>query len=191
MSLQQTEAHQESYFVAQLAAEAKRPDVAAPATIDSLVAKLTYLKDEEIDLVKAAHDYARKAHEGQTRRTGHEYITHPMAVAQILADMNMDHQSLMAALLHDVIEDSDDEDERRRFDYEANPVTSWMWSLFFAIKITSCFLISGLLIAVMTMARGGDYNVKNSNRIMRYRIIFQAVALIVILGLIWWRRSTG
>ena len=72
MSLQQTEAHQESYFVAQLAAEAKRPDVAAPATIDSLVSKLTYLKDEEIDLVKAAHDYARKAHEGQTRRTGHE-----------------------------------------------------------------------------------------------------------------------
>lgn len=54
----------------------------------------------------------------------------------------------------DVIEDSDDEDERRRFDYEANPVTSWMWSLFFAINITSCFLISGLLIAVMTMARG-------------------------------------
>ena len=51
MSLQQTEAQQESYFVAQLAAEAKRPDVAAPATIDSLVSKLSYLKDEEIDLV--------------------------------------------------------------------------------------------------------------------------------------------
>ena len=107
MSLQQTEAQQESYFVAQLAAEAKRPDVAAPATIDSLVSKLSYLKDEEIDLVKAAHEYARKAHEGQTRRTGHEYITHPMAVAEILANMNMDHQSLMAALLHDVIEDSE------------------------------------------------------------------------------------
>ena len=51
MSLQQTEAHQESYFVAQLAAEAKRSDVAAPATIESLVSKLTYLNDEEIDLV--------------------------------------------------------------------------------------------------------------------------------------------
>ena len=103
MSLQQTEAHQESYFVAQLAAEAKRSDVAAPATIESLLSKLTYLKDEEIDLVKAAHDYARKAHEGQIRRTGHEYITHPMAVAQILANMNMDHQSLMAALLLSLI----------------------------------------------------------------------------------------
>ena len=51
MSLQQTEAHQESYFVAQLAAEAKRPDVAAPATIDSLVSRLSYLKDEEIDVI--------------------------------------------------------------------------------------------------------------------------------------------
>ena len=107
MSLQQTETQQESYFVAQLAAEAKRHDVAAPATIDSLVYKLSYLKDGEIDLVKAAHEYARKAHEGQTRRTGHAYITHPMAVAEILANMNMDHQSLMAALLHDVIEDSE------------------------------------------------------------------------------------
>jgi hypothetical protein len=42
---------------------------------------------------------------------------------------------------------------------------------------------------VLTMARGGDYNIKNSNRIMRYRIIFQAVALIIVLGLMWWRRT--
>lgn len=42
---------------------------------------------------------------------------------------------------------------------------------------------------VMTMARGGEYNIKNSNRIMRYRIIFQAIALIIILGLMWWRRT--
>ena len=41
---------------------------------------------------------------------------------------------------------------------------------------------------VLTMARGGEYNIKNSNRIMRYRIIFQAIALIVILGLMWWQR---
>ena len=42
---------------------------------------------------------------------------------------------------------------------------------------------------VLTMARGGDYNIKNSNRIMRYRIIFQAIALVVILILIWWKRG--
>ena len=107
MSLPQAETRQESYFVAQLAAEAKRPDVAAPATIDSLVANLGYLSDEETTLVRQAHAYATRAHQGQRRRTGHAYITHPTAVAQILADMNMDHQSLMAALLHDVIEDSE------------------------------------------------------------------------------------
>ena len=107
MSLPQAETRQESYFVAQLAAEAKRPDVAAPATIDSLVANLGYLSDDETTLVRQAHTYATRAHQGQRRRTGHAYITHPTAVAQILADMNMDHQSLMAALLHDVIEDSE------------------------------------------------------------------------------------
>ena len=42
---------------------------------------------------------------------------------------------------------------------------------------------------VLTMARGGEYNIKNSNRIMRYRIIFQAIALVVILILIWWKRG--
>ena len=107
MSLPQAETREESYFVAQLAAEAKRHDVAAPATIDSLIANLTYLSDEEINLVRDAHAYASQAHQGQHRRTGHDYITHPTAVAQILANMNMDHQSLMAALLHDVIEDSE------------------------------------------------------------------------------------
>ena len=42
---------------------------------------------------------------------------------------------------------------------------------------------------VLTMARGGGYNVKNSNRIMRYRIIFQAIALLVIMVLIWMRQN--
>jgi hypothetical protein len=44
---------------------------------------------------------------------------------------------------------------------------------------------------VVTMARGGTYNVKNSNRIMRYRIIFQAIAPVVILVLMWIRRNNG
>lgn len=53
-------------------------------------------------------------------------------------------------------------------------------------------IVAGILgWGVLTMARGGEYNVKNSNRIMRYRIIFQAIALIVILGLMWWRRTNG
>ena len=44
---------------------------------------------------------------------------------------------------------------------------------------------------IITMARGGAYNVKNSNRIMRYRIIFQALALIIILVLMWFRHKSG
>lgn len=101
------EATTESYFVGQLAKAAKRPEVAAPATIESLLKKISYLTPEQIADVQRAHTYAAEAHEGQWRRTGHHYITHPTAVAQILADSRMDHQTLMAALLHDVIEDSD------------------------------------------------------------------------------------
>ena len=60
------------------------------------------------------------------------------------------------------------------------------------ILVIALVIVAGILgWGVMTMARGGEYNVKNSNRIMRYRIIFQAIALVVILGLIWWRRSAG
>jgi len=51
-------------------------------------------------------------------------------------------------------------------------------------------IVAGILgWGVLTMARGGEYNIENSNRIMRYRIIFQAVALVVILILIWWKRG--
>jgi hypothetical protein len=51
-------------------------------------------------------------------------------------------------------------------------------------------IVAGILgWGVLTMARGGEYNAKNSNRIMRYRIIFQAAALIVILVLMWFRKS--
>lgn len=56
-----------------------------------------------------------------------------------------------------------------------------------AVALLSVAVILGW--GVLTMARGGDYNVKNSNRIMRYRIIFQAIALIIILGLMWFQRS--
>ena len=51
-------------------------------------------------------------------------------------------------------------------------------------------VVAILFWGIFTMARGGAYNVKNSNRLMRYRIIFQAAALLIILGLMW-QRSTG
>lgn len=60
------------------------------------------------------------------------------------------------------------------------------------ILAASLAIVAGILgWGVLTMARGGEYNVKNSNRIMRYRIVFQALALLVILGLMWWRLTNG
>ena len=59
------------------------------------------------------------------------------------------------------------------------------------ILMVALLAVAGILAwGVLTMARGGDYNIKNSNRIMRYRIIFQGLALIIILGLMW-HRGTG
>lgn len=76
-------------------------------SIESLSNTLkTYLNPEQTNHVKRAYFYAEQAHFGQRRRSGEAYITHPLAVAQILADMHMDHQSLIAAMLHDVIEDT-------------------------------------------------------------------------------------
>jgi guanosine-3',5'-bis(diphosphate) 3'-pyrophosphohydrolase len=66
----------------------------------------TYLNPEQSNQVKRAYYFAEQAHFGQFRRSGEPYVTHPLAVAGILADMHMDHQSLMAAMLHDVIEDT-------------------------------------------------------------------------------------
>ncbi len=75
--------------------------------IDTLADRLsTYLGADQVNLVRRAYFYAEQAHDGQRRRSGEAYVTHPLAVANILADMHMDHQSLMAAMLHDVIEDT-------------------------------------------------------------------------------------
>jgi len=66
----------------------------------------SYLNAEQIREVYRAYQFGAEAHAGQTRKTGEPYIEHPVAVAQILADMRMDYKCLMAAILHDVIEDT-------------------------------------------------------------------------------------
>ena len=66
----------------------------------------TYLPEDQIKRLRQAYLVARDAHEGQTRSSGEPYITHPVAVACILAEMKLDYETLMAALLHDVIEDT-------------------------------------------------------------------------------------
>ncbi|MCZ6459599.1 MAG: HD domain-containing protein, partial [Gammaproteobacteria bacterium] len=97
----------QSYFVSRLAENAKLDTVASPATITALLSRLeSYLPPDQVQKVAQAHAYAEAAHEGQMRRTGHPYITHPLAVANILAGMRMDPETVIAALLHDVMEDT-------------------------------------------------------------------------------------
>ena len=75
--------------------------------LDRLSGQLsTYLSSDQVNAVRRAYYYAEQAHDGQLRSSGEHYVTHPLAVATILAEMHMDHQSLMAAMLHDVIEDT-------------------------------------------------------------------------------------
>jgi len=66
----------------------------------------SYLSKVHVDLLKKAYVVAHDAHDGQMRSSGDPYITHPVAVALNLAKMNLDHETIMAALLHDVIEDT-------------------------------------------------------------------------------------
>jgi GTP pyrophosphokinase len=58
------------------------------------------------DIIDRAYIYSARAHEGQVRLSGEPYLSHPLEVADILADMKMDMESIAAALLHDVIEDT-------------------------------------------------------------------------------------
>jgi guanosine-3',5'-bis(diphosphate) 3'-pyrophosphohydrolase len=66
----------------------------------------TYLEPDQIREVYRAYLFGAEAHEGQTRMSGEPYIYHPLAVAKTMAEMRMDHNSIIAAILHDVIEDT-------------------------------------------------------------------------------------
>ena len=67
----------------------------------------TYLPDEQVAKVLEAYEFGAAAHEGQTRKSGEPYITHPVAVAQELAEMHLDAEAICAAILHDVVEDTE------------------------------------------------------------------------------------
>ncbi|MBU3558005.1 bifunctional (p)ppGpp synthetase/guanosine-3',5'-bis(diphosphate) 3'-pyrophosphohydrolase [Polynucleobacter sp. Ross1-W9] len=75
-------------------------------SIEGLLAKLSYLKPDEIVQIKKAFQFSDAAHLGQYRHSGEPYITHPVAVAELCATWRLDAPSIMAALLHDVIEDT-------------------------------------------------------------------------------------
>ena len=86
-------------------AAAKAANNAASASFAALTAKLDYLDTADVDRVRQAYRFADEAHLGQLRGNGEPYITHPIAVAAQCAEWKLDAQALMAALLHDAMED--------------------------------------------------------------------------------------
>ncbi|MBM3337470.1 MAG: bifunctional (p)ppGpp synthetase/guanosine-3',5'-bis(diphosphate) 3'-pyrophosphohydrolase, partial [Betaproteobacteria bacterium] len=87
-------------------------DESAPATgvasVTQLINRLAdYLNPSELKKIKEAYRFSDEMHLGQVRKSGEPYISHPIAVAEICADWKLDAQAIMAALLHDVMEDQD------------------------------------------------------------------------------------
>ncbi len=78
---------------------------AAAASFAALMAKLDYLSTEDVDSIRRAYRFADEAHLGQKRANGEPYITHPISVASLCAEWKLDAQALMAALMHDTLED--------------------------------------------------------------------------------------
>jgi len=75
------------------------------ASFAALLDKLSYLGKPELKLIREAYKFADEAHLGQFRASGEPYITHPIAVAGLVADWRLDAQAVMAALMHDAMED--------------------------------------------------------------------------------------
>jgi RelA/SpoT family (p)ppGpp synthetase len=79
----------------------------AAVLITDLRQHLGYLKPSDVSRIEEAYQFSSTAHQGQFRKSGHPYISHPIAVAEIVADWQLDAQAVMAALLHDVMEDTE------------------------------------------------------------------------------------
>lgn len=78
----------------------------ASVSVDGLLTRARqYLPEDRLGIIREAFEFAAKHHEGQTRKTGDPYITHPLAVAELVANLELDHLAIAAALLHDVQED--------------------------------------------------------------------------------------
>ncbi len=78
------------------------------ADTESLIAEVsTYLKPQDVEHIRVAIEFSRDAHQGQLRRSGLPYVTHPIAVARLLTPLHLDAQTIIAALLHDVVEDTE------------------------------------------------------------------------------------
>ena len=88
----------------------KHPQIAAdsPADVRAWLSAIEASRDAtDIDLIRRASEFSQRAHEGQTRISGEPYFLHSLAVANILAELNLDAETVSAAMLHDVVEDTD------------------------------------------------------------------------------------
>ena len=83
------------------------PSTADCKTIEEFYSKARYLGIDELEFVQMAYNIALEAHKKQVRKSGEPYIIHPIGVASILTGLNMDKETLAAAFLHDVVEDTD------------------------------------------------------------------------------------
>ena len=97
--------HTRDYQGANHTLMAVRPDARRVASINTLLKLCDYLNPEDIQRIKDAYRLSDEAHLGQVRSSGEPYISHPIAVAEICARWRLDVEALMAALLHDVVED--------------------------------------------------------------------------------------
>ena len=92
-------------------------------TIDDLLKLVKSYNPEEVDNVKKAYLYAENLHKGQFRQSGEEYISHPLNVAYILAEMHADCDTVCAGLLHDTIEDTNTTKEDIAYEFNPNVAT--------------------------------------------------------------------
>jgi guanosine-3',5'-bis(diphosphate) 3'-pyrophosphohydrolase len=92
------------------------PATAPPAPVDpaawppyvlALKERIAYLPPAQVTLVLRAYAVGAQAHAGQERKSGEPYITHPVAVASILAELGLDAETIIAAILHDTLEDTE------------------------------------------------------------------------------------
>ena len=83
-------------------------------TLNDLLVKLKEYNPDEVEIVKKAYEYADNLHSGQKRQSGEPYISHPLNVAYILAEMHADKDTICAGLLHDTLEDTDATEEDLR-----------------------------------------------------------------------------
>ena len=92
--------------------------------VNELIASVeSYNPGLDRELIRRAFDFAEQAHRGQSRRSGEEFIHHPWAVAQICAELHLDEQTIAAALLHDVVEDTETDPDELRAEFGAEIAT--------------------------------------------------------------------